>query len=123
MLYTASPTVSDWVPTWEMVVTMPTGPDRSRSPTTPETRSPRLIQTVRTKSRLLYQLYSSLLPRVAGMISRPTLIPRRYVVFPSSSVRAWRGISTPSRRTFSPSRSTTKSRVSPARPRKKVRLL
>ena len=45
---TACMGVADWLPTSPMVLTIPMGPERSRKPTAPRIRSPRLNQTMRT---------------------------------------------------------------------------
>ena len=47
--------VFELLPTALIIFTMPTGPDRSLSPTAPRIRSPRLSHTVRTISRAEFQ--------------------------------------------------------------------
>ena len=68
MFSTASATVSEAVPTWVMVETMPTGPLRSSIPAWPVTSICRLSRTMRTKSMVFSQLTFSLVRSVPSSI-------------------------------------------------------
>ena len=66
MFKSASEVFSLSLPTSFIRLTMPTGPERSFTPTAPPIRSPRLIYTMRTKSSELYQVFLSFAPSVAS---------------------------------------------------------
>ena len=51
-------------PVWAMADTTPTGPDMSFTDTSPDTRSPRLIQTSRAKSSAVYHVFLRTVPTV-----------------------------------------------------------
>ena len=56
-LENAAAFVADSLPTSLIMLTMPTGPDRSFMPTAPASRSPSPRQTMRTKSSALYHAF------------------------------------------------------------------
>ena len=64
MFSAAAWVLSDCSPVWAMTETMPTGPDISSMDTQPDTRSWRLMRTMRTKSNAVYQLFLRTVPRV-----------------------------------------------------------
>ena len=63
MFEKAAAFVADSLPTSFIMLTMPTGPDRSLTPTAPANRSLRPIQAIRTKS---IALYHAVLPSCPG---------------------------------------------------------
>ena len=70
MFEKAAAFVADSLPTSFIMLTMPTGPDRSLTPTAPANRSLSPIQTMRTKSIALYHVVWSLAPNVAGFVPK-----------------------------------------------------